>query len=156
MCDCWGKNNMHCRPQTAGGMTPSPRGNLRAFCSMFCLLSLFFSFSFPCTFCVRSSLPPTFSVAIIVFFLTALFPVDFLPSPFQARFSGSCSLPMSPNPEHVQPLTPSLHWPFISSHPAHLSWLPSLFSFQLSCSHLSTLFIFHIKQSFPWSQLCKQ
>lgn len=133
---------MHYRPQTAGGMTPSPLGNLRAFCSMFCLLFICSSFS---------RLLSGLSLPYCVHFLQTSF-ASALPTLSLPRCRND-SLSMSPQSRAL------LAFSSLAAKPHHhtpLTWLPSLFSSQLSPSHLSTLFIFHIKQSFPWSQLCKQ
>lgn len=144
-----GKNNMHCRPQTAGGMTPSPRGNLRAFCSVFCLLFLFSSFS--CPHGVFSSQMRNCHIVFFLPFFTSSSSsspslskfTHFLCLPLQSAFSRpSCSLRwcVTPTITTATPLS-------LGSLPCFLPNSPSL---------TSPLFIFHIRQSFPWSQLCKQ
>lgn len=124
-----GKNNMHCRPQTAGGTTPSPRGNLRAFCSVFCLLFLLSSFSCPHGV-FSSQMHNCHNVFFLLFFTSSSRSslslskfTHFLCLPLQSAFSR-----------------PSLCYPHHHHH-TPLAWLPSLFSSQLPFAHLSTLHI---------------
>lgn len=86
-----GKNNMHYRPQTAGGMTPSPRGNLRAFCYMFCLLSLCFRLPGP-SVCTLLLLTDCCMLMLLYAFSPSLY---HFPWSFCHLFSLHISLPVS-------------------------------------------------------------
>lgn len=108
----WWKDNLCWSPQTTGGTTPSPAGNLRASCSV----------------CTRLSCLCAYSPFNLVLFVLVIHePIAHL------GFNTLCPV-LLPTATSLPP-----------------TWIPSLMSPCKLTAHVK----FHIKQSFPWIQLCK-